>query len=276
MNLDDDAFWETAPRDSGATLGTVPPDLAGYGSVLKECFPLVHPFEGLALMDATKPRACSILGSHLIEVSDKGEARWWQTIGSAPIPPYYNFAAPRLGEKIPASTCFAHRKCSSPQDFRLWLHIVVSNIRRTAFNMVLEALSPDNLLPQVSVGLQQVHNLHLTGVSQLMFGQAHQGLPALSWMHVKGRDNAYFVPLLRKGQVMGQVVLGWKDDAWRYGVVVNNSLTGQEFQVKHQGASTVLLRHLDVARTAAVRLYYKEMFQFLLKTALNNPTLRGL
>ena len=276
MDLDDDAFWEaTSTTDSGG--GSVPDALGPFGLVLEECFPLVQPFEGLALGDKTKPRACAILGSHLIEVNDKGEAKWWQTIGSVPIHPHYNFAAPVPGIKFPASRCFAQRKCSSPQDFRLWLHMVVSNIRRTAFDMVMDALCPDNLMmPQVAVALQQVHNLYLTGVPDLIFGQVQQNLPVLPWIQTRNRDNTYSIPLLRLGQVRGQIVLGWKDDAWRYGVVVNETLFGQALKVKHQAPSTVQLRHLDVAQTAAIRLYYKEMFQFMLQTALNNPTLRGL
>lgn len=273
MNLDDDAFWDSQVIDTGTTLGLVPDSLGQYGRVLEECFPFVRPFEGLAL--GKQPRACSILGSHLIEVNDVGEAKWWQTIGSRPIPPDFNFGSPRLGQKIPPATCFRQRKCKSPKDFRLWLQIVVADIRKTAYDMILDALSPDNLVSQPAVTLQQAHNLAQIGVRQWLFGQAEQPLPVHTWFATKDRNNTFYIPLLRKGQMQGQIILGWRDDAWRYGVVVNATLFGTELKVKHQAASTVQLRHRDVAEAAAVRLYYQKMFDFLVDTALNNPTLRG-
>lgn len=269
MNLDDDAFWETATTDTGVTLADVPDTLVEYGQVLRTCFPAVTPFVGLAL--GSKPRACTILGSHLIEVTDTGDAKWWQTVGSRPIPPNYNFASPPLGQKIPASTCFMHRQCKSPKDFRLWLQAVVADIRKTALDMVLEALCTDNFMAQPAITLQQAHNLHLTGVTEIT--QAPATLNA--WVEARDRSNTYSIPLLRKGQVMGQIVLGWKDDAWRYGVVVGTTLFGGELKIKHQAPATVQLRHLDVAKAAAVKLYHKSMFDFLVQMALNNPTLRG-
>jgi hypothetical protein len=233
--------------------------LAEYGKALQEFFPQGSPFVGM-VQGSSIPLACTILGSHVISISQHHSgawnATWQQVVGTHPVPAI-NWAQPHQGPKSPPMATMARRPFKSPTEFRMWLNYVASKALQTAKKQLLDAMHTDNWMLDQRLATQACIDIHLLGATEDMICD---DAPPLPWKPT-AKPNTYGVSVLAKGTPAGSLGLGFRQGCWVYGAAIG------DLTYKLKTPVTLGLADLAQAKKRAERLHVLKTYEWLLTHA---------